>query len=460
MKLTADDPKLTAYALGELNATDRAEVEAALAQSPAARREVDHIRQMAGALETALAAEPCPALNTHRNPAALAAPAASARATEGGWRAGCYHWLSWKPALALAGVAAVIFVLMVWQRPASSPTAVPSTRAQGQVTHPTMASAPTSRTPTAMPAVQALTNQVLAVQPPVIGPVPLPRTDQVVPGQSPAAPVAATTSAPPPSSPRPASEPIELAQATPPAVALLQAPLPIQLPMPTLKGTPDDLPKGPTIEPPPEKPPARFMAPAGITNLALGQPVTSSEQNPITGTLAMITDGEKEAFDDQVVELRKGTQWVQVDLGQPCRIYAIALWHDHRWMQLFRDVVVQLAEDPDFTQNIRTLYNNDHDNSSGLGVGTHKEYFETQYGRVVDAGGETARYVRLYTRGSNLSALNCWAEVEVYGLPPVVLPKPGSPSIGNEPQDAQQAVDPANPGPQPLPLEFPMPALK
>jgi hypothetical protein len=66
---------------------------------------------------------------------------------------------------------------------------------------------------------------------------------------------------------------------------------------------------------------------------------------------------------------------------------------------------------------VTTLFNNDVDNSSGLGVGTDREYFELHYGRVVAAKGVKARYVRGYSKGGSLSALNCWQEIEVYALP-------------------------------------------
>lgn len=201
------------------------------------------------------------------------------------------------------------------------------------------------------------------------------------------------------------------------ATAADEAPLKLKLPMPTLKGTPDELPKGPNIEKLPDKPPQTPNVPAAVQNVALGKKVTASDKSPITGELSQVTDGNKEAFDDQVVEMRKNTQWAQVDLGEPFQIYAIALWHDHRWIQLYRDVIIQLADDADFTQNVRTVYNNDADNSSGQGIGNDKEYFETQYGRVIPVKGEKARFVRSYTKGSNLSALNCIQEVEVYALP-------------------------------------------
>ncbi|HVU31982.1 MAG TPA: von Willebrand factor type A domain-containing protein [Opitutaceae bacterium] len=57
-RLSPDDPRLTAYALGELHGDERAAVEAALRTDPAARAVVEQIRQFGAQLETALAAEP------------------------------------------------------------------------------------------------------------------------------------------------------------------------------------------------------------------------------------------------------------------------------------------------------------------------------------------------------------------------------------------------------------------
>lgn len=62
MNLTPDDPKLTAYAHGELDATERAAVEAALARSPECRRAVEEIRALGTELTTALAADTATAL--------------------------------------------------------------------------------------------------------------------------------------------------------------------------------------------------------------------------------------------------------------------------------------------------------------------------------------------------------------------------------------------------------------
>lgn len=203
---------------------------------------------------------------------------------------------------------------------------------------------------------------------------------------------------------------------SPAADAAELAPLPVKPPSPTLKGTPSDLPSGPNVEPPPDKPAPPFMAPKGVVNVAAGKKVTSSSK-PFTGTLSQITDGLKEPEDDHVVEMRRGKQWVQVDLGEPAALYAIVVWHDHRFLQVFKDVIILVADDPDFTQNVQTLYNNDVDNSAGLGIGTDKEYFETNRGRTFDAKGVVSRYIRCYTAGSSLSSLNVCQEVEVYALP-------------------------------------------
>ena len=193
-------------------------------------------------------------------------------------------------------------------------------------------------------------------------------------------------------------------------------PLVIKLPAHTTKGTPEDLPVGPNIEPPPKTAPAPIQVPAGVKNIAAGKPVKSSVA-PYSGELSQVTDGKREPYDEDVVEFKKGTQWVQVDLGESVEIHAIAMWHDHRLLQAFHDCLVQLSDDPEFKTGVTTAFNNDTDNSSKLGVGTDREYFELEFGRVVPAKGIKARYARGYTKGSSLSAINCWQEIEVYALP-------------------------------------------
>lgn len=190
----------------------------------------------------------------------------------------------------------------------------------------------------------------------------------------------------------------------------------LQLPAPTLKGTPEQLPTGPNIEANSDKPASTVMISKGAKNVALGKSVTTSV-NPFTGEASQITDGKKEAFDYDTVEMKKGVHWVQVDLGEVFNIQAIAIWHDHRYIQVMHDVIIQTSDDPEFKTGVTTLFNNDTDNTAGLGVGTDREYFERHFGRIFDGKGTKARYIRGYTNGSHLSKLNCWQEIEVYALP-------------------------------------------
>ncbi len=64
------------------------------------------------------------------------------------------------------------------------------------------------------------------------------------------------------------------------------------------------------------------------------------------------------------------------------------------------------------------LFNNDIDNSSGLGVGTDKNYIDTSEGKLVDGKQEVAQYVRLYSNENNLNDRSHYLEVEVYGRTP------------------------------------------
>jgi len=106
---------------------------------------------------------------------------------------------------------------------------------------------------------------------------------------------------------------------------------------------------------------------------------------------------------------------VTIDLQDKFTIYAIVLWHFHKQARVYLDVIVQVADDPDFLTNVRTLFNNDRDNAAGLGAGKDLNYVETAEGRLIDARGVIARYVRLWSNGNNINALNHYVEVEVYG---------------------------------------------
>jgi hypothetical protein len=190
-------------------------------------------------------------------------------------------------------------------------------------------------------------------------------------------------------------------------------PIDIVLPAPAFRGTPVPLDEA-DVEMPLGKPRSPFLAPEGTSNLAHGKRVLASDPAPGSGELDYVTDGDKEASDFGYLELRPGPEWVQIDLGQKSPVYAVLVWHNHAEARVYRDVVVQVSDDPDFL-DAHCVFNNDRDNSSGLGIGQHKGYVETSEGKLIDCKGIEGRYVRLHSKGNHIDPKNHYTEVEVYG---------------------------------------------
>jgi hypothetical protein len=194
-------------------------------------------------------------------------------------------------------------------------------------------------------------------------------------------------------------------------------PLELKLPRPAFKGTPTNIPAGTNLEAPRKGPRPPLPVPPGVKNVALNKSVTSSDSDPIIGSLKLVTDGDKDAKEGSYVELGPRRQYVQIDLKAKAAIYAIVVWHYHASARVYHNVVIQVADDADFVGDVHTVFNNDHDNSAGLGLGHDKEYWETYEGKLIDTQGVVGRYVRLYSKGSTADDQNHYTEVEVYGLP-------------------------------------------
>ncbi len=202
------------------------------------------------------------------------------------------------------------------------------------------------------------------------------------------------------------------------ALAQDQVVLKTQLPPPLFVGTPAPL-NVPRLEPPTKGKRPDFMVPAGTVNLAKGKKVTASDSNPNVGTLDMIDDGDKDGNEGSWVELGPGKQWVQIDLAKKASIYAVLVWHFHSQARVYRDVVVQVSDDPMFKTGVTTIFNNDFSNETGAGAGKDLNYIETYQGKLIDAKGAKGRYVRLYSNGNTSNKLNHYIEVEVWGKPAV-----------------------------------------
>jgi hypothetical protein len=192
--------------------------------------------------------------------------------------------------------------------------------------------------------------------------------------------------------------------------------LKLKLPKPMFIGTPTNL-RSPNLEVITGKPRGPFYVPKGTALLSANKTVTSSDMQPVIGELDMITDGDKSGGDGYFVELGPGSQWVQVDLGASRPLFAILVWHYHSQARIYRDVIVQVSDDPAFKKGVTTVFNNDHDNSSKLGVGKDREYIDVAEGRLFDPKGVAGRHVRLYSNGNTSNDLNHYVEVEVYGTP-------------------------------------------
>lgn len=163
--------------------------------------------------------------------------------------------------------------------------------------------------------------------------------------------------------------------------------------------------------------PTEVKAPEGAVNLALNKPVSSSDPAPIIGMLEQATDGEIDGEDGYYVELDVNKQWLQIDLEQSANIYAVMVWHFYSQARAYKDVVIQISDDPEFQKGVTTVYNSDSKNVLGLGAGKDKPYIDTHKGRIFPVNGVKGRYVRLYSNGNTSNENNHYIEVQVYGVP-------------------------------------------
>jgi len=189
-----------------------------------------------------------------------------------------------------------------------------------------------------------------------------------------------------------------------------KVPLKTELPKPLFVGTPVPI-KVPNLEPAQKGKRPDFLVPVGTTNLAKGKKVSSSESDPVIGTLDLITDGDKEGDEGSWVELGPGKQWVQIDLEKEADISAVLVWHFHSQARVYFDVVVQVSDDPKFEKGVTTIFDDT------TGSGKDLAYIETYEGKLIDAKGVKGRYVRLYSKSNTTNKLNHYIEVEVFGKP-------------------------------------------
>ncbi|HAZ65693.1 MAG TPA: hypothetical protein DCY41_02935 [Opitutae bacterium] len=193
-------------------------------------------------------------------------------------------------------------------------------------------------------------------------------------------------------------------------------PLPLELPKPAVAGTPKPI-KVSNLEPVRVGPRVLPTVPVGAKNLALGKAVTTSARDTASGDISYVTDGDKAGDEGFEVELPRGIQWAQIDLGASATIDAVAIWHFHRERRVYLAVAVQVSDDATFKSGVTTIFNNDDGDKLGFGKGTDLCYIESHEGKVIAAKGVKGRYVRLYSNGNSSTPSNDYVEVEVWGVP-------------------------------------------
>ncbi len=163
-----------------------------------------------------------------------------------------------------------------------------------------------------------------------------------------------------------------------------------------------------------------FMVVRGLKNLALYKPVSSKEEETVIGDIDQINDGIKKSDEFNYVEFGPSIGWVEIDLKEKYAVHAIVIWHYYRNAVIYNDVIVQVADDAAFSRKVMTLFNNDHDNSAGLGKGRDKAFYSRWWGEIVDARGRDhkgvrARFVRVYTGTGMEEEPPRFVEINVYG---------------------------------------------
>jgi len=134
-------------------------------------------------------------------------------------------------------------------------------------------------------------------------------------------------------------------------------------------------------------------------NVAIDKPATGGNGLYINPTA--LNDGDKTAAEGHYTGVGgEGLQWAQIDFGKSYDVNKIVVWHYYADGRIVHDLIIQLSNDPNFETGVVTVFNNDTDNSAGLGSGTDEEYAETPEGKTIVFDTVNARYVRHYQNGA------------------------------------------------------------
>ena len=167
----------------------------------------------------------------------------------------------------------------------------------------------------------------------------------------------------------------------------------------------------------------------GMRNVAFGRSVSQSGDAEYDADSSKATDGNLRNGAWDIAPAENQTRYAQVDIGEPWNIDSLRVWHEARDDRRvrYKDVVFRLSTTADFSRDVTTVFNNDLDDSAGLGRGGDGEYDETETGKIVHFPPTRARYIRLYSHGNLYDVQNRLSEVMVgqgryvSALPPLDL---------------------------------------
>ncbi|QNK54901.1 fibronectin type III domain-containing protein [Paenibacillus sp. PAMC21692] len=174
---------------------------------------------------------------------------------------------------------------------------------------------------------------------------------------------------------------------------------------------------------------ATLKTAAGV-NVAMNKTVAASTSDLFGGSLGVVTDGQSANSSGYAgIRTTTGPQYYQIDLGAAYALGRLRIVND--WgssasvYRTNKDVIVLLSNDPTFATGVTVVYNNDANNSVGLGAGTDPEFQEPPggVGTWFDLGTPVnARYARVWGNGhvrvdNSSHAVNTPIEFEAYADP-------------------------------------------
>jgi lysophospholipase L1-like esterase len=146
-------------------------------------------------------------------------------------------------------------------------------------------------------------------------------------------------------------------------------------------------------------------------NLLSGKIAATNGNNNATA-LGWITNGDKTLTN--IADMGAGAIYLQYDLGSSVNLGDIKLWHYYGDPRSYHDVLVELSNSSTFATGNTIVFNNDTNNSLGLGAGTDSEYAESSAGKDISFSPVSARYIRIYSNGSSSNTANHYVEAEAY----------------------------------------------